>query len=120
MRVCILPLTLVCVLMQGLFAEERRLTDAEIEALLPTIIATNAASRQTFETTGHTTYVSGKTTYGTWEARGQQYCSNWGGTGPGSWACYKVFLDEDRGDAPMLIWVSETDQRFETWIEVRE
>lgn len=102
----------------SVMAEERRLTGAEIDALLPTISARTEHTWQLFEADGTTRYNDqGQDTHGLWEVRGNQYCSSWGSTGPGGWACYEVYVDAIAGS---ITWVGEAGQRFENTMKVRE
>ncbi|MEM9140043.1 MAG: hypothetical protein AAGB15_09445 [Pseudomonadota bacterium] len=82
-------------------AEETALTGAEIEALLPTIVAhgTEKETRQKFWPDGHTEYEErGQYSFGRWWVQADKYCSTW----PPSEAvsCYTVLRDGER-----LIWV---------------
>ena len=87
-----------------LSAEERKLSDAEIEAL-PTIVALGEDTRQTFSARGATTYSDrGRDSYGSWAARGDRYCSQW--PPANGWACYDVLVDNDT-----LIWVGDSGNR---------
>lgn len=97
---------------------ERRLSGAEIAALLPMFVARTGTTWQRFEADGTTRYHDrGRDTRGLWEVRGNTYCSHWGGSGPGAWACYEVWLDATE---TRLTWVGETGQRIENTIEPRE
>ncbi len=88
-----------------LFAAERKLSGDEINSLLPTIAAIGETTRQTFSARGATTYTDrGRDSYGTWVARGDQYCSQW--PPANGWACYDVFVD-----GASLIWVGDTGNR---------
>ena len=97
-----IPLALLAT---SLSAEERKLNNAEIDALLPTIIAEGKDTRQTFSAKGATNYTDrGRDSFGTWAARGDQYCSQW--PPANGWACYDVLVDGDT-----LIWVGESGNR---------
>ncbi len=97
-----LPLILLAA---PLSAEERKLTGAEIDALLPTIVALGDVTRQTFSARGATTYMDrGRDSYGSWAARGDQYCSQW--PPANGWACYDVFVEGET-----LIWVGDSGHR---------
>ncbi len=86
-------------------AEERKLNDAEIDALLPTIVVLGENTRQTFSARGATTYTDrGRDSYGTWAARGDQYCSQW--PPANGWACYDVLVEGET-----LIWVGDSGHR---------
>lgn len=88
-----------------LSAKERKLSDAEIEALLPTIIVLGEDTRQTFSAGGATTYSDrGRDSYGSWAARGYRYCSQW--PPANGWACYDVLVENDT-----LIWVGDSGNR---------
>ena len=88
-------------LMTPTFAEEVKLGDAEIAALLPTIIASGDKTRQIFSAHGATTYTDrGRDTYGSWRADKGQYCSQW--PPADAWACYDVLYDKA---GSKLIWV---------------
>ena len=93
------------------FAGEARLTSEDIDALLPTIVVTTDTTRQTFSARGATTFTDrGRDSYGTWAARGGQYCSQW--PPADGWACYDVLQDGDT-----LIWICESGNRIVTTIE---
>lgn len=103
-----LPLMLLAA---PLGAEERQLNDAEINALLPIIAAIGEDTRQTFSANGATTYSDrGRDSYGTWAARGDQYCSQW--PPANGWACYDVLVDGET-----LIWVGESGHRSITTLK---
>ena len=88
-----------------LVAEERKLTTGEIKALLPMIIASSETTRQTYSARGATTYTDrGRDSYGSWEARGDKYCSQW--PPANGWACYDVLVDGET-----LIWVGDSGHR---------
>ena len=88
-----------------LSAEERKLNNAEIDALLPTIVSLGENTRQTFSARGATTYTDrGRDSYGTWAARGDRYCSQW--PPANGWACYDVLIDGET-----LIWVGDSGYR---------
>ena len=97
-----LPLALLAA---PLKAEERKLTTEQISALLPTIIALSETTRQTFSARGATTSTDrGRDSFGAWEARSDQYCSQW--PPANGWACYDVLVDGDT-----LIWVGDSGHR---------
>ena len=84
------------------------LTGAEIEALLPTIIANGTAkdTRQKFWDGGHTEYEEqGHYSFGRWWVESDKYCSKW----PPSEAvsCYGVLREGDR-----LVWVPRQGERI--------
>ena len=88
-----------------LSAEERKLNNAEIDALLPTIVSLGENTRQTFSARGATTYTDrGRDSYGTWAARGDRYCSQW--PPANGWACYDVLVDGET-----LFWVGDSGHR---------
>ena len=88
-----------------LSAEERKLNNAEIDALLPTIVSLGENTRQTFSARGATTYTDrGRDSCGTWAARGDRYCSQW--PPANGWACYDVLVDGET-----LIWVGDSGHR---------
>ena len=43
---------------------------------------------QTFSATGKTLYNAGRDSWGTWDVRGDQYCSQW--PPQGAWDCYDM------------------------------
>ncbi len=75
------------------FADEQKLTGAEIEALLPTIKASGPSYTQTFSKKGLTTYVfDGRPSEGRWSVQSDQYCSTWP---PNDIVeCYDVLVDK--------------------------
>lgn len=88
-------------------AELRVLKGAEIEALLPTIVAVGNQTRQTFSATGGTTYTDrGRDSFGSWRVQGGRYCSLWPPSG--DWSCFQVHYDPDNGE---LVWVGEGGHR---------
>ena len=89
----------------GAAAEERPLAGNEIAALLPTIVALGTGTRQTFSAAGATTYSQGgRDSFGSWEVRGDRYCSRW--PPADGWACYDVMRDGET-----LVWVGESRAR---------
>lgn len=90
-------------------AENRRLSGAEIAALLPTVVAVSEDTRQVFSASGGTTYTNqGRDSYGSWWVADDQYCSRW--PPAGGFACYDVHLDDAPADggAPILRWVGDS------------
>jgi hypothetical protein len=86
-------------------AAERRLSGAEINDLLPRILAKGETTGQTFETNGETEFMNGnRPSLGRWRVQNDFYCSSWP---PGDgWRCYHVLVDEKSGDEPnIIIWV---------------
>ncbi len=69
------------------------LDDAAIAAVLTDVeIVYDAGPTQRFYASGRTFYDNGRPSWGDWQARAGQYCSQW----PPSdhWACYDFFEDE--------------------------
>ena len=73
-------------------AEEwRTLSGAEISDALSGKIVDYDTAWQEFRATGLTLYNAGADSWGTWDVRGELYCSQWP---PNSnWTCYEVDLD---------------------------
>ena len=71
-----------------------RLDDAGIRAALAGQRLVYAEAWQEFRTSGRTLYNAGRDTWGYWEARGGQYCSQW--PPADGWACYDVARDGAR------------------------
>jgi hypothetical protein len=104
---------LLCLSATATYAENRTLTGAEINALLPTVIALGDGTRQIFSAKGATNYTNqGRDSYGSWWVEGDEYCSSW--PPAGGYACYAVQLDDapvdapDNDRAPILRWVGES------------
>lgn len=92
-------------------AAEKALSGAEIARLLPMIVAVGDNSRQTFTASGATTYIDGgRQSAGRWRVQDNLYCSQWPPSG--SWACYQVLVDGEKGkSAERLIWVGNSGKR---------
>ncbi len=98
-------------------AEERRLSGVDIRDLLTG--AVTAAPRdggeilQTFFADRRTRYDDGRESWGLWEVRGDQYCSNW----PPSpaWVCYDMFGWQQDG-RQWVVWIGESGTRFEGYV----
>jgi len=96
-------------------AAERTLTGEEIMTLLPTITAYGKGTIQTFDTSGSTDYRDkGGDSVGYWQARSDQYCSNWPPSS--TWTCYDVLLDED---AAQIIWIGDSGKPTVNTFETR-
>ena len=101
-------------------AAERKLTGAEIEALLADVTVTGDASKgqfkQYFSAQGQTTYVGPgePPSNGNWRVKGDQYCSVWPPSG--DWACYSVEGDPE-ATPPTVTWVSDSGTRYPGAIE---
>ncbi len=75
-------------------AEWEAMSGSEIVAILAEKTLLYDGATQHFYASGRTLYDAGRPSWGYWEARGDQYCSQWP---PGDlWACYKVERDGDR------------------------
>ncbi|MEM8698034.1 MAG: hypothetical protein AAGF44_02635 [Pseudomonadota bacterium] len=72
-------------------AEEVPAKGGEIRALLSEFTLTYEAAVQTFYASGRTLYDDGQPSWGYWEVRGDQYCSQW--PPQAGWACYDVLHD---------------------------
>lgn len=96
-------------------ADERKLDEAEIRALLGNNTVTgedrNGPWRQFFDANGATTYVQGTEppSNGRWSIRAGKYCSQWPPSD--SWACYDVTGDPSADPAP-ITWIGESGARF--------
>lgn len=58
---------------------------------------------QDFFASGRTNYNAGQDSWGSWEVRGDQYCSQW--PPAVGWACYDMAWD---GDASMVRFIGES------------
>lgn len=98
----------------AVLAEQRQLTGEEIEALLPTIIATGRDTRQTFSQNGRTTYHNGgRASFGRWWVEENLYCSNW--PPADGKACYQVWRDKEK-----IIWIGESGTPTENRVETKQ
>ncbi len=71
-----------------------RLDDAGVRTALNGTRLIHDAAWQEFRASGRTLYNAGQDSWGYWEARGNQYCSQW--PPADGWACYTVDRDGDR------------------------
>ena len=76
-------------------AEWRAMMGDEITAALAETTLVYEAARQTFYRSGRTLYDSGGPSWGYWEARGDQYCSQW--PPADGWACYDMERNTETG-----------------------
>ena len=111
----VMPLLAFALAVTSANAQETTLTGAEIQTLLPTVVAVGTAkdTRQKFWTDGQTEYEErGHYSFGRWWVDGDRYCSKW----PPSEAvsCYAVIRDGDK-----LIWVPRIGDRIVDRIEAR-
>ena len=76
-------------------AEWRVMNGDEISTALTDATLVYAAARQQFHASGRTLYDSGRPSWGYWEVRRDNYCSQW----PPSnvWSCYAMERDSDSG-----------------------
>lgn len=63
-----------------------------IDALLRGQVVAYAGATQAFMASGRTRYDTGTVSWGDWEVRGDQYCSQW--PPANGWACYGVAADD--------------------------
>ena len=73
----------------------QKMSGAEIAAALTETTLVYEAARQTFYASGRTLYDAGRPSWGYWEARGDQYCSQW--PPADGWACYDMERDPQTG-----------------------
>jgi len=72
------------------------MTTAEITAALSDAKLVYDPAWQEFYASGRTLYDAGRPSWGTWEARDDQYCSQWP---PASgWACYDMERNTNTGN----------------------
>jgi hypothetical protein len=100
-------------------AEERPLTGDEIRDMLTDkeIIGTSGSGRETrqsFSRTGRTGYNDGHLSWGYWDVRDDQYCSQW--PPQQNWVCYDMAVWQD-GDKQWVAWVGESGTRYEGYIK---
>jgi hypothetical protein len=69
---------------------------AEIPPVLTEWLIKYEAASQRFYPSGRTLYDAGQESWGSWEVRGDQYCSQW--PPAGGWACYDMFMDTKAGE----------------------
>lgn len=80
---------ILMVLAGDLYAQDwRRLKDVEIDAALSARVIDYDGAWQEFLASGRTLYNAGQDSWGYWETREGQYCSQW--PPAGGWACYDV------------------------------
>lgn len=98
-------------------AAEIKLTGAQINDLLPRIVALGDDTQQSFSKSGRTEYISGgQPSVGKWWVTATQYCSSWP---PASGhACYNVFRDDQ--DDSRLIWIGASGTRILNTMEPKE
>lgn len=97
-------------------AQERPLLDAEIAALLPTIIIYGDQTRQVFSAAGATTYTfKGRDSYGAWRVDGNRYCSQWPPNT--NWDCYSVTHNAEKSQ---LIWTDAVGNKTVNRTEPKE
>ncbi len=95
-------------------AEERPLTGNEIGAALTGRAVVGEGTTQKFYESGRTLYNDGHDSWGYWEVRGDQYCSNW--PPQGGWACYDMAADPERGE-DWLVFIGENGKRYEVRVK---
>lgn len=93
-------------------AGEVKMTGAEIKLAITgnTAKFVGGPVRQFFASTGETPYWDGRQmSHGTWDIRGDRYCSEWGGGTPTAvWSCYDVFRNEN----DEIIWIGDRNDRY--------
>lgn len=102
-------LTLMVLAIKPIHAEETRLNDVEINEALndQTALYVDGVIRQFFNSNGKTPYWDGhNTTYGSWKAIGNQYCSVWPPSQSSS--CYNVYRD----DQGRIVWTDNSGRRW--------
>jgi len=73
-------------------AEWRAMSGPEMARALTDVTLTYGSGQQIFYASGRTLYDSGRPSWGYWELRGDQYCSQW--PPADGWACYDMERDE--------------------------
>lgn len=91
------------------------LLGAEIAATLQDRSVVYDAARQVFHASGRTSYDTGQVSWGHWDVRGDQYCSNW--PPAAGWACYHMDMDTKAG---AVRFVGESGFATVGVLEVRE
>jgi len=76
-------------------ADWQRMTGAEISAALSEVRLEYDRASQVFYASGRTLYDSGRPSWGYWEVRGDQFCSQW--PPADGWACYDMDRETDTG-----------------------
>ncbi|KPA22313.1 hypothetical protein shim_05910 [Shimia sp. SK013] len=71
-------------------AEWQVLSGEEISAMLTDKSAAYDGATQVFYASGRTLYTAGADSWGYWQVRGNQYCSQWPPSG--LWDCYGVLV----------------------------
>ncbi|MEM8792885.1 MAG: hypothetical protein AAGE80_14790 [Pseudomonadota bacterium] len=94
-----------------LAAEETLLTGTEIDTLLAGRTVTGEGTTQVFYPSGRTLYNDGHDSWGYWETRGDQYCSNW--PPQQGWACYDVTTSPEG----TVVFIGESGKRYVTSIK---
>ena len=96
---------------------EERLTGPDIRALLTgaTTITPKEGGEitQTFYKDRRTFYQDERPSWGLWEVRGDQYCSNWPPSP--SWVCYDMF-GWQQDDRQWVVWIGDSGTRYEAYI----
>jgi len=77
------------------WADWQPMTGAEIAAALSGRTLMYETARQEFFASGRTLYDAGRPSWGYWEVRGAQYCSQW--PPADGWACYDMQRDPVTG-----------------------
>jgi hypothetical protein len=71
------------------------MTGAEIRAALEgRVLIYDSGAWQEFRASGRTLYNAGNDSWGYWNTRGDQYCSQW--PPQGQWECYAIQRNKDR------------------------
>ncbi|MEM9369842.1 MAG: hypothetical protein AAGA26_01665 [Pseudomonadota bacterium] len=95
-------------------AGETELSGTEIRTLLTDSTVIGDKTRQVFYASGRTLYNDGHDSWGYWEVRGDQYCSNW--PPQQGWACYDM-TTRDTGDGLEITWIGDSGTRYVTHLE---
>lgn len=98
-------------------AGERPLVGTEIRAILTDATAITPKDGgeiiQVFYSDRRTFYQDERPSWGLWEIRNDQYCSNWPPSA--SWVCYDMFAWEQDG-RQWVVWIGESGTRYEAYI----
>lgn len=99
----------------GFSADWKPMTGADIAAVLVDRDVVYDAARQRFYASGRTIYDSGSESRGSWQARGDQYCSQW--PPAVGWDCYDMQIDADAG---MIRFIGESGAVTEARLLARQ
>lgn len=92
----------LCLLASGAGAEDwRALTGPEIREALETRVVRYKDAQQDFRSSGRTLYRTRDDSWGYWDVKKDQYCSQWPPVT--DWACYDMAIS---ADGTMVRWIA--------------